>query len=760
MPVRVRVVAVVLAAFAPLAGRVSLASALLCPGPAFEVLWTFPSPGQRDVPTNAQFWWKTRGLIVSATLNGEPLAIELFSRFAVVRAPSPKLEPNTAYRLITVHNGLTERGGESQRFEVVIDFTTGNGPAAGPPPAPVVHGHTAIPPSAHECANLIDAQGCYDAGRHGLMTFDVEVGTEIAWLFGTYFGPRAWGTANAWPASCGRPTLYMAASVPPCTDFYAIGPAGQLSEPSTYCARPEDSGLESPCHEVIPIMPWGALGKPEEFCERDRPSPERDASVDTDAAVPGGSMGDAAMSDAGGRIRDAAIADAGEPNPSAPATDVRAPWIDTPDQRSARAPEARAGSGCAIAVRPWSGSAGLAWLASLAVLALRRRRRTEAGVRSTRSTSFRADAFALPFVLFAAASCYLTHEPSQSGLVPEGAGGTPARDPGDRPRWQETPPPERPRYRRPDLPPIECTVTPTPDCSASFPRIMIVMDASSSMLAGRTPGGNNWDKARFALTGDPDAPGSVVPAFGRPLMVRGNLVTIEDVIHLGMIVFNLADVQRLVLQYTPCATDNLSWAMDPYTSCEPPGCVDPYVGMPQWTFKNSDVHRDPPFVATTHSYMPPCNPDGVRECVGNVFNTYTAEGLQVARENFGRYLRDPGRFEVDPSTRFANILITDGETSPGSLPEPVLQQLAREGVPTYVIGLQPEGLIDDPAVTLAQLDRYARAGGTEFATLIEATQRDIADAFAEAVTRIIDDLGTDPCCRAHRCHDDPEPAPR
>ena len=318
-------------------------------------------------------------------------------------------------------------------------------------------------------------------------------------------------------------------------------------------------------------------------------------------------------------------------------------------------------------------------------------------------------------------------------------------------------------YVRPDLPAVECTVQPTPDCVSSFPRIMIVMDASSSMLAGRSPGANNWDKARFAIAGNPDASGSakggaVVPAFARELEVRGNLVTIEDVIHLGMIVFNAADVQRLVLQYTPCATDNLSWAMDAYTSCDPPNCVDPYVGEPIWTFKNSNFDREPPFIEPTFSYMPPCNPGGTLSCVGTEFNTFTAEGLKFAAENLNSYRSVPGGFEFSPGTRFANILITDGATSPGSMPVSVLNMMAADGVPTYVIGLEPQGIGLDAAGALEQLDGYARAGGTGLATLIKATESDIADAFAEAVTRIIDDLGTDPCCQPNHCSDNPEPA--
>jgi hypothetical protein len=322
--------------------------------------------------------------------------------------------------------------------------------------------------------------------------------------------------------------------------------------------------------------------------------------------------------------------------------------------------------------------------------------------------------------------------------------------------------PQRPAFERPRLPPIECTAQPAPECASSFPRVMIVMDASSSMLAGRREGENNWDKARFALAGNPNAtdPGDdrfVEPAFARELDVRGNLVTMEDVFHLGVVVFNAVDLQRLLLQYTPCATDNIAWAMDPYVSCEPPGCVDPYAGEPSWTYKNSDADRDPPFVQTTLSYMPPCNPGGPVECVGTMFNTYTAEGLQRAAANVEMYRDDSGGFDLTAGTRFANILITDGETSPDSHPEAILERMAAAGVPTYVIGLAPQGPNADAEAALEQLDRYAALGGTELATLVPADERDIADAFAEAVTRIIDDIGTDPCCQPNHCRDEPEP---
>jgi hypothetical protein len=145
------------------------------------------------------------------------------------------------------------------------------------------------------------------------------------------------------------------------------------------------------------------------------------------------------------------------------------------------------------------------------------------------------------------------------------------------------------------------------------------------------------------------------------------------------------------------------------------------------------------------------------ECVGTAYNTYTAEGLLLAEANLAAYREATGGAGLSPATRFANILITDGETSPDSEPEPVLERMLAAGVPTYVIGLAPRGPGSNIQRALAQLDRYAAFGGTQLATLVRADERDIAQAFFDAVTRVIDEIGTDPCCQPNHCSQNPEP---
>ena len=53
-------------------------------------------------------------------------------------------------------------------------------------------------------------------------------------------------------------------------------------------------------------------------------------------------------------------------------------------------------------------------------------------------------------------------------------------------------------------------------------------------------------------------------------------------------------------------------------------------------------------------------------------------------------------------------------------------------------------LLTEPDLLRSGLAAYPRASGPE-----------IGDAFADAVTRIIDDVGTDPCCEPQSCRDNP-----
>lgn len=300
-----------------------------------------------------------------------------------------------------------------------------------------------------------------------------------------------------------------------------------------------------------------------------------------------------------------------------------------------------------------------------------------------------------------------------------------------------------------------------PTCTQKLPRMMVIMDASTSMWVGNASGQTKWDKARFALTGNPAAPnpgdsGYVEPVLRHKLMLNGRQVAIEDLVHLGMVAFAGPNEQKLMVDFGPCMRDNFAWAMDPATSCVAPGCKDPYAGAPiSWTFKDSATDRQPPFVRDTHSYMPDCHgTPGSKSCAGTAPTTFTGQGLEFAHKTIDDYKGNPAPFSLNDQTRFVNVLITDGETSEGSSSvQNALASMVTEGIPTYVIGFGTADELDE-----GQLDQYAIWGNTQKAIIVDPSKPESAAALADALTGIVSSLGLDACCVLNDCEADPEPA--
>lgn len=300
-----------------------------------------------------------------------------------------------------------------------------------------------------------------------------------------------------------------------------------------------------------------------------------------------------------------------------------------------------------------------------------------------------------------------------------------------------------------------------PTCTQKLPRLMITMDASSSMLEGAALGETKWDKARYALSGNPRAPnpgdpGYVEPVLMRKLSVNGRDIAIEDLVHLGMVAFAGKEQQTQLFGFGPCMRDNIAWAMDPQTSCVAPGCSDPYGRAPlAWTFKDSETDRDPRFVRHTRSFMPVCDSaaaDG--SCQGTAPTTFTGEGLAFARARIREYRGNSAPFPQTDQTRYVNILITDGETSEGSASvQDALSSLLSDGVRTYVIGFGTSDELDR-----AQLDQYAAWGDTQQAIIVDPARAQSADLLANALTSIVGSLGLDACCVLNQCAAEPEPA--
>jgi cysteine-rich repeat protein len=297
-----------------------------------------------------------------------------------------------------------------------------------------------------------------------------------------------------------------------------------------------------------------------------------------------------------------------------------------------------------------------------------------------------------------------------------------------------------------------------PECTASLPRLLVLMDGSSSMIAGSAPGETNWDKARYALAGNPAAPnpgdlGYVEPVLARELEIDGRRVAIEDVVHVGMLAFARADEQTVMVELGPCRRDNIAWAMDPHTSCVAPGCTDPYAGYPTtWTFQDSDETGR--FVSTTRSFMPACNQTaGSTSCVGTIPNTFTGEGLRAAHEMIARARQGEGPYATAAATRYFVVLVTDGRTSAGSSNVTgALADMVADGIDSYVIGFGAPSDLDT-----AQLDAYAAAGNTGRAITVDPTQTGSAGALAGALESVVRSLDLDACCVLDDCSQQPEP---
>jgi MYXO-CTERM domain-containing protein len=293
-----------------------------------------------------------------------------------------------------------------------------------------------------------------------------------------------------------------------------------------------------------------------------------------------------------------------------------------------------------------------------------------------------------------------------------------------------------------------------PVCVGDLPRVMVLLDASSATLninGGSVAGGmgeTSWDQARDALSG-------LSSVFELDLGID----KVEEVTHLGLAVFGhnkpgLGE-QKILVDYGPCTKDNFAWALDPVTSCEMPGCDDPWGGPPiTWTFKDGEL-EDPPAFVPTQSHMPQCAGDAAF-CAGSA--GYTHLGLQLIAANQQTYQANALMFGADhpttESTLYYNILITNGRYDGYSTDAQVqaeLTQMYNAGITTYVIGFG-EGA--DSAQAITQLGNMASWGSGGNETDFDANNQ--ADLEA-ALAVIFAGLVVDPCCEFNGCWETPWP---
>ncbi|MBK9753512.1 MAG: VWA domain-containing protein [Nannocystis sp.] len=289
-----------------------------------------------------------------------------------------------------------------------------------------------------------------------------------------------------------------------------------------------------------------------------------------------------------------------------------------------------------------------------------------------------------------------------------------------------------------------------PVCVPGLPRIMVLLDASSSMLninGGATqapPGMGGWDQARDALAG-------AMSIFDIEVMNSGNHV--EDLVYLGLSVFghNAPAEEQLLIQYGPCVKDSFAWALDPATSCEAPGCVDPYGGPPiQWTFKDGSLIDPPNFDEKTLSHMPRCDFSAQQPeaCVGS--GTYTHLGLNLIQANIAAYQAECKMFDAvypcDDQTQFINILVTDGKyNSTDAQVQMPLEAMHTAGITTYVIGF-------GDAVDVNQLGKMADWGSGNLLDYYDANNQDQLEL---SLTSILEGIDFDECCNFLDCSQQP-----
>jgi MYXO-CTERM domain-containing protein len=293
-----------------------------------------------------------------------------------------------------------------------------------------------------------------------------------------------------------------------------------------------------------------------------------------------------------------------------------------------------------------------------------------------------------------------------------------------------------------------------PVCTPGLPRIMVLLDASSSMLnvnnkhAPKGVGG--WEEARQSLAGDMGSIFDVLVNNGQP---------VEDVVHLGLAVFgfNAPAEEKLVVQYGPCRKDNFAWALDPATSCVAPGCVDPYAVPPiKWTFQDGQANNPPGFDEKTLSHMPKCdfaaNLPGA--CVGS--GTYVHLGLELVQKNIATYKNeckvDGYIYPCSDATEYINIIVTDGDyNSTDAQVKAPLEAMFNAGITSYVIGFGDLVMNANSVIKLNNMAGWGSGGVNKAYKAAEQADLELA------LKNIIEKLTFDPCCKFNDCSFNSEP---
>ena len=284
-----------------------------------------------------------------------------------------------------------------------------------------------------------------------------------------------------------------------------------------------------------------------------------------------------------------------------------------------------------------------------------------------------------------------------------------------------------------------------------YPRIMFLLDASSSLLNNGSSdhaaeGESSWDLIRNSISGNSSSLDTIVdggyPARDRALW--GASVFGHNTPEPGE--------QKVLVQHGYCTEDNIEWALNPWSSCEAPGCEYPWSGSPiSWTFKNYK-YADPFFNQDTISHMPKCDFPGGNAKICSGSGTFSHLGLELVLSNFSTF----NDFPADNNTPKALIYITDGQYNGYSTDGQVsaaLMQMNAGGVSVYIVGFG-DGVQNPQAQ--AQLSNMANWGsGGDSPHYSAGSEQDLRNALASIVSEIFSPLPL--CCPVHKCGVNPEP---
>lgn len=220
-----------------------------------ELVWSYPSTGATDVPTDAVFFPLSSGVVMRVELNGVQLARRHFGPGldTLLGYDLGGLAPNEQYTLTIV---LANAPGE-QEHSTSVAFETGVGLYAGPAPAAEILGISGTDDIQHfspVCQSVVGAQDCYDEGQDTHVLLAVTADALLFRVARRHPGSSDFMSPVLWPASCGAPSVFFYAEADACYTVYAFDPTGRVASSNELCG----SAAGPSTHDGDPNSPKGS----------------------------------------------------------------------------------------------------------------------------------------------------------------------------------------------------------------------------------------------------------------------------------------------------------------------------------------------------------------------------------------------------------------------------------------------------------------------------------------------------------------------